>query len=80
MKVKTKILCTICEEPVLNKANDAMFFCGEDIELAPLIIAHKGKCAPQNSSLTKKERMAWVYSHDIMPKLWKMLNYKKIPK
>lgn len=64
------VLCSICGETLPNDLKNTMFYWGKNIKKHPLVIAHK-RCDPRGD---------WIYSHDVMPKLWKMLNNKRLPK
>jgi len=68
--MNAQIKCSVCQELLPSDLKDTMFYWGNDLNTHPLIIAHK-RCDPQGS---------WIYSHDVMPRLWKMLIYKKMPK
>ncbi len=73
MKFNALIKCSVCEEPLPSDLKNCMFFWGKDLDEHPLIIAHKLGCDPKSIN-------GWIYSHDVMPKIWKMLIYKKMPK
>jgi hypothetical protein len=66
-----QIKCSVCQELLPSDLKDTMFYWGNDLNTHPLIIAHKLKCDPRGK---------YIYSQDVMPRLWKTLIYKKIPK
>ena len=69
--MNAQIKCSICQELLPSDLKDTMFYWGNELNAHPLIIAHKVGCDPQDG---------WIYSHDVMPKLWKILNNKRLPK